>query len=112
MHQSLQGATFHLEHVVPVSLGGSSALENLALACPSCNLHKADRLFVDLDGENNKVRLFNPRGDLWTTHFVWDEYHIFGKTAIGKATLTALRLNDERRIKIRKAEQLFGLFPP
>jgi 5-methylcytosine-specific restriction endonuclease McrA len=43
MHQSLQGATFHIEHIVPRSKGGTSDLENLALACPGCNLHKADK---------------------------------------------------------------------
>jgi 5-methylcytosine-specific restriction endonuclease McrA len=43
MHESLQGATFHIEHVIPQSKGGKSSLENLTLACPGCNLHKADR---------------------------------------------------------------------
>jgi hypothetical protein len=43
MHESLQGATFHVEHVTPQAKGGESNLENLALACPGCNLHKADR---------------------------------------------------------------------
>src|ERR1043166_3917240 len=33
MHQSLQGATFHVEHIIPKSKGGSSDLPNLALAC-------------------------------------------------------------------------------
>ena len=40
MHQSLQGATFHVEHVIPRCLGGTSEFGNLAWACPSCNLHK------------------------------------------------------------------------
>ena len=31
MHQSLQGATFHLEHVIPRVKGGSSNIANLAL---------------------------------------------------------------------------------
>ena len=44
MHQSLQAATFHIEHVRLLALGGQSSIENLALACPSCNLHKADRV--------------------------------------------------------------------
>lgn len=44
MHQSLQGATFHLEHVVPHSRGGDAQLDNLAWACPSCNLHKSNRV--------------------------------------------------------------------
>ena len=43
MHQGLQGATFHVEHIVPRSKGGPDELANLALACPSCNLRKADR---------------------------------------------------------------------
>jgi len=30
MHQSLQGATFHVEHVVPQARGGHSQLDNLA----------------------------------------------------------------------------------
>lgn len=32
MHQSLQGATFHIEHIIPQAKGGSSELPNLALA--------------------------------------------------------------------------------
>jgi 5-methylcytosine-specific restriction endonuclease McrA len=43
MHQSLQGATFHVEHIVPRSRGGPAQLDNLAWACPSCNLRKANR---------------------------------------------------------------------
>jgi 5-methylcytosine-specific restriction endonuclease McrA len=46
MHQSLQGATFHVEHIIPRSRGGLSQLDNLAWACPSCNLHKSSRVEV------------------------------------------------------------------
>jgi len=105
MHQSLQGATFHLEHIIPRILGGSSELGNLALACPSCNLHKADRT----SGSNP---FFNPRLDDWDTHFDWDDVTLIAKTEIGRVTIQALDLNHERRIRIRRAEQLFGLFPP
>ena len=35
MHQALQGATFHIEHIVPESRGGADDLANLTLACPS-----------------------------------------------------------------------------
>lgn len=31
---------FHIDHVHPLSQGGSSALDNLALACVPCNLSK------------------------------------------------------------------------
>jgi len=112
MHQSLQGATFHVEHIMPRSRGGLSQLDNLAWACPSCNLHKSDRVEVPLPDTDEMVPLFNPRGDNWQDHFRWDGYHITGLTAIGRATVDALYFNHDRRLKIREAEELFELFPP
>ena len=112
MHQSLQGATFHLEHVLPQSRGGYAQLDNLAWACPSCNLHKANRVeSVDPD-TGNQVPLFNPRLGNWHAHFRWDGYRVVGQTPIGRATVAALVLNHPRRMQIREAEELFALFPP
>lgn len=112
MHQSLQGATFHVEHIVPCSLGGTSESDNLAWACPSCNLHKSNRTEVVIPGTNATVTLFNPRRDRWDEHFRWDGYLVGGVTLVGQATIEALLLNHERRIRIRQAEALFNLFPP
>ncbi len=112
MHQSLQGATFHIEHVIPRGRGGSSEPNNLALACPSCNLHKADRVEFSFGECSPTVALFNPRRDIWNNHFEWDDYQLIGKTDVGMATIRMLDLNHGRRIKIRQAEQMFGLFPP
>lgn len=104
MHQSLQGATFHVEHVIPLSRGGHSQLDNLALACPSCNLHKANRIGVIDPDIGNRVPLFSPRSDDWDEHFRWDGYRIVGQIPIGRATVAALELNHPRRIRIRQAE--------
>jgi hypothetical protein len=112
MHQSLQGATFHIEHVIPLSRGGHSQLENLAWACPSCNLHKANRIDAIDPDTGNRVPLLNPRSDGWDEHFRWDGYRIVGQTSIGRATVVALALNNPRRLQIRQAEELFDLFPP
>jgi hypothetical protein len=112
MHQSLQGATFHVEHIIPRSRNGSSQLDNLAWACPGCNLHKSDRVEVRVAETGELVRLFNPRLDRWNEHFAWHGYVIRGLTSIGRATVETLRLNDERRLRIREAEEWFGLFPP
>jgi HNH endonuclease len=110
MHQALQGASFHIEHVIPRCVGGNSGLSNLALACPGCNLHKADRVEA-VDEETGKtVPFFNPRADPWDQHFRFDRYSVVGLTPIGRATIRALNLNHPRRVQIRKAEALFGLF--
>jgi hypothetical protein len=112
MHQALQGATFHVEHALPSSRGGASDLDNLAWGCPSCNLHKSDRIEV-LDPESGQiVPLFHPRRHCWAEHFRWDGYHLIGLTPSGRATVLALDLNHPRRLRIRRAEELFGLFPP
>jgi hypothetical protein len=112
MHQSLQVATFHIEPIVPVSAGGSSVPENLALACPSCNLHEADRL-VGIDPQTlASVDLFHQRDQIWEDHFAWSGYEVSGRTPIGRATVSTLQLNQSRRLKVRRAEEIFGLFPP
>jgi hypothetical protein len=112
MHQSLQGATFHIEHIIPSARGGSDALDNLALACPSCNLHKSDRIEVADPDSNARIPLFNPRMNIWKENFRWDGFRLSGLTVIGRATVFALDLNHSRRLLIRQAEQSFGLFPP
>jgi 5-methylcytosine-specific restriction endonuclease McrA len=60
MHESLQGATFHVEHIIPQCKGGGSDLENLALECPGCNLHKASRITAVNPETGEDVRLFTP----------------------------------------------------
>jgi hypothetical protein len=112
MHQSLQGATFHVEHVVPMSRGGPTALENLAWCCPSCNLHKSDRTHASDRDTGDLVPLFHPRQDDWNQHFAWQDHSLSGITPTGRATIAALKLNAERRLLIRQAEARFGLFPP
>jgi hypothetical protein len=112
MHQELQGATFHIEHVIPAGRGGKTDVDNLALACPSCNLHKSDRVQI-VDSETGELTtLFHPRIDSWSDHFAWDGYKLIGKTAIGRATIAALDLNHPRRHRVRQAEEMFGWFPP
>lgn len=112
MHESLQGATFHLEHVCPRAAGGGSVFENLALACPSCNLCKSDRQCLIDPDTGTDVALFDPRRDPWDEHFRYAEFQVVGLTAVGRTLVAAFDLNSARRIRIRQAEALFGLFPP
>ena len=112
MHQRLQGATFHIEHVIPRSQGGSSELSNLALACPGCNLRKADRTTAIDPVSGERAQLFNPAQQAWSRHFRFSGYRIEGLTPTGRATIAALDLNQPRRLRIRQAEEAFGLYPP
>lgn len=112
MHESLQGATFHLEHIIPRCQGGLSVLENLALACPGCNLHKAGRISAIDPATGDFVPLFHPVMQPWVKHFRFSGDRIEGLTAAGRATVEALNLNHPRRRRIREVEAAFGLYPP
>jgi 5-methylcytosine-specific restriction endonuclease McrA len=61
---------FEIDHCDPRSRGGSNDLLNFALACPVCNLYKADWTNSQDDVSGQLVRLFNPRVDFWDSHFV------------------------------------------
>ena len=54
-------AALHIEHIIPKKHGGSEDMDNLALACIDCNLHKGSNL-TGIDPETNEVtELFHPR---------------------------------------------------
>lgn len=112
MNQALQGATFHVEHIIPLTCGGSTSAENLALACPSCNLHKSDRSHVVDPVTGESVSIFHPRCQIWSDEFAWEGTTVVGRTATGRATVQALDMNHPRRLRVREAEALFELFPP
>ena len=112
MQESLQGATFHIEHVIPQCKGGSSDLENLVLACPGCNLHKASKITAVDPATGEEVPLFHPIRQLWSEHFRFEGYQIEGLTAVGRASVETLNLNHSRRVRIREIEEAFGPYPP
>lgn len=94
-------AALHVEHIVPKAHGGTEDLNNLALACIDCNLHKGTNL-TGFDPQTRKVtRLFHPRRDRWNEHFEWEEIHIVGKTAVGRTTIRVLHMNSEDQLALR-----------
>ncbi len=60
------------------------------------------------------VPLFNPRRQRWSRHFAWctDFVQIEGRTATGRATVTALHLNGPALINLRQALRTVGAHPP
>src|SRR6476646_7183109 len=59
-------AALHVEHIIPRVHGGTDRLENLALACIDCNLHKGTNLTEmdpDSDQESERSSRFSLRPD-------------------------------------------------
>ena len=106
--------SFHLDHIIPISLGGDSELENLAYSCGGCNGHKHNKThFIDpLTGKIS--RLFHPRQHNWHQHFTWseDDLLILGITSIGRTTIEPLQLNRESNLNLRRLLKMAGLHPP
>ncbi len=44
------GQTYHVDHVIPLKLGGSNAPENIVVACPRCNQVKHAKHPMDFAG--------------------------------------------------------------
>lgn len=65
-----QYVTFNVDHVIPLSKGGSDSIDNLALACFHCNRQKSNKQLGFADDSITQVYLFNPRTDLWEEHFI------------------------------------------
>ncbi len=59
------------------------------------------------------VLLFHPRQDLWETHLRWSRsgVRILGRTATGRATVEALRMNDPDRVETRRFWVKYGVHP-
>jgi hypothetical protein len=105
---------FSIEHIVPRSKDGLDELDNLAYACIGCNIYKSDKTeFLDVVSQAISP-LFNPRIMDWDGHFIWDESltSMIGKTAIGRATIEALRLNRRPLKNLRRALIAIGEHPP
>ena len=110
----VSGVPLTMEHILPKASGGQSAEENLWLSCRLCNEAKGI-LTEAVDTESNSsVPLFNPRTQVWVDHFAWSEDGtlILGQTPVGRATIEALSLNSELRVRARAIWVEAGWHPP
>ncbi|OIO95145.1 MAG: HNH endonuclease [Anaerolineae bacterium CG2_30_64_16] len=112
--ESITGSLFTVDHIVPESLGGQTALDNLCLACWECNLLKHDRIIATDPETGATVRLFNPNTQAWREHFSWQMVGllIVGLTSTGRATVNAIRLNRPALVNARRLWIQIGSHPP
>jgi 5-methylcytosine-specific restriction endonuclease McrA len=112
--ERMMGITFEVDHIIPRAAGGESILNNLCLACPTCNRYKANRtLAIDPD-TGHEVPLFHPTVDRWTEHFIWQEAGaiLVGQSASGRATVEALHINRLVLVQLRRYWIALRLHPP
>lgn len=102
------------DHIQPISKGGKTSFENVCLACRACNEFKGNstETLDPLTGET--FPLFNPRQQEWSDHFAWsiDSTKVESLTAIGRATVVGLRMNNQVIVAARKRWVISGWHPP
>jgi hypothetical protein len=86
----------------------------LWLACYRCNEFKGDRTDAFDAETQTRVALFNPRQQIWKEHFSWSVSgtHLPGLTACERATIEALRLNNDLVVGARRFWTEAGWHPP
>lgn len=108
-------ARLEVEHIIPLSMGGKTEETNLWLACPLCNRYKGSKTAAVDPQTGEEALLFNPRQQVWQQHFQWSEdgLRIIGLTAVGRATVAALHLDDDPdALLVRSFWVLAGWHPP
>ena len=95
--------TFHIDHIRSTKHGGKTLLQNLAYACPHCNQNKGSDI-ASYTNEDELVRLFNPRNDIWDEHLeVIVSGIISPLSSIGEVTINTLSFNQTERVIFRKS---------
>ena len=112
--QEIYPLPLEIEHLYPKSAGGTDTEENLWLACRVCNNFKHTKIEVLIPRTNRKISVFNPRRQIWREHFEFnqDQTKIIGKTDCGRATVRALKLNNELAVSVRKKWVGIDWYPP
>lgn len=103
-----------VDHIVPLAREGETELDNLCLACVSCNGYKRDFVSAIDPVTGVESALYNPRLHEWNEHFRWDESRttLEGVSAIGRATVARLQPNRPRTVRARRRWVEAGLHPP
>jgi hypothetical protein len=113
-HQDYVLGRLQIDHIQPVAKGGSDDDDNLCLACELCNQYKWAKTHGRDPDTEQEVALFHPRRQRWSEHFAWraEGAEIIGLTACGRATVSALSLNNQLAFTVRRNWIKAGWHPP
>jgi len=111
--EMLMGGRLTEDHIILLHAGGIDEVDNLCWCCWWCNVFKGSQVTASDSRTGVVVPLFNPRQDPWATHFRWSRsgVRILGRTATGRATVEALRMNDPDRTATRRFWVKYGVHP-
>jgi hypothetical protein len=112
--ERLTGYALEIDHITPQAQGGISNADNLCLCCRRCNAYKGYRTEALDPLTGQQVSLFDPRQHHWEEHFAWGEdgTQIVGQTALGRATIAQLQMNDPLIVRARSLWVSAGWHPP
>ena len=111
--EMLMGGRLTEDHIIPLNAGGIDEVDNLCWCCWWCNVFKGSQATASDPRTGVVVPLFNPRQDPWAMHFRWSRsgVRIPGRTATGRTTVEALRMNAPDRMATRRFWVKYGVHP-
>lgn len=111
--EKLLGIPLEADHITATSRGGKTVMGNLCLCCRTCNGHKGQITTARDPVTGWTGKLFHPRRQKWQEHFQWsaDGTRILGLTATGRATIEALKMNNDLTVNLRSLWVLLELHP-
>jgi len=108
------GQPMTIDHIKPQAQGGETTFENLCLACRRCNEFKGSVTSAQDPLTGEMAALFYPRQQTWADHCRWDGSGalLVGLTAVGRATIVALNMNNPVIADARRRWISVGWHPP
>lgn len=104
------GGELTVDHIVPLSAGGTDKDDNRVYACIRCNQYKGT-LRPGTSGPSNRPLLLHPLEDDLSAHLREDSStgHLIALTARGRFHIDALRLNRRPLLMHRTRRDLVAL---
>lgn len=111
LHESQAFFPHEPDHLIALKHGGETVSANLALACFDCNRFKGSDIASIDEVSGDLVGLFNPRTQQWLDHFGLEGGRIIPLTAVGRVTVSLLRLNLPSRVEVRERLAAISQYP-